>query len=145
MLHFVHQCALQPEHICGQRVIENLPATVVEHLVAKGPPAEHSVEIFTARALAQKTCASVNSELVGLQGFHECQFFSRKFAKARPLAQRTSIARRDIAVWPSVSDNHGCSFAGSRVRLRRKAKEARPHEDEFARPMSFLNAVILNS
>src|SRR6476659_8003504 len=114
MLHFVHQCALQPEHICGQRVIENLPATVVEHLVAKGPPAEHGVKIFTARALTQKTCASVDAEFVGLEGFHECQFFIREFAKARPLAHRTSITRGEIAVWPSIPDNHGCSFAGSK-------------------------------
>src|ERR1700740_2923635 len=39
VLHLVHQSTLQPEHICGQGIVENLPATVVEHLVAKGPAA----------------------------------------------------------------------------------------------------------
>src|SRR5262249_34803150 len=37
VLHLVHQSALQAYHICGQRIIENLPPAVVEHLIAKGP------------------------------------------------------------------------------------------------------------
>src|SRR5579862_1249368 len=108
MLHLVHESALQADHIARQRVIENLPATVIEHLVAEGPAVQHGVEIFTARTFAQKARPRIDPQLVNLEGLDECKFVGGELAQARPLAQRTLLAGRTGAVWLAVAYNHSC-------------------------------------
>src|SRR4249920_1894356 len=115
MLHLVHEGALQADHIGGQCVIEDLAAPVVQHLVTKCPAAEHRIEMLTARTFSQETRAGVDAQFVDLECFHECKFFSGEFAQARPLAQRALLARRIIAVWPSVSDDHENSYVAREI------------------------------
>src|SRR5689334_21804138 len=107
MLHFTQHCALQTEHVSGKRVVQNLAATVIEHLVTERPTAEHRVEMFTACPLTQKTRAGLNSQFVGLERFHECNFFRGEFAQSVAPAQRAKIARRKLTVGSLVSKNHG--------------------------------------
>src|SRR5665213_3342173 len=107
VLHLAHQRALQADHVGGQRVIENLAATVIEHLVTERPAAQHRVEIFAVRAFAQEARAGIDAQLVDLELLHKVEFILVEFAQAGALAQRTLLARRiGLAVEPSISHNH---------------------------------------
>src|SRR6478736_2612302 len=109
MLHFIHERPLQAEHIGGQRIIENLTPTVVQHLVSKGPASKYCVQIFALGAFAQKTRTGIDPQFVDLESLYEFKFFRRKFAQAWTLAQRALLARRKSGVRASVSKDHGKS------------------------------------
>src|SRR4029450_8866351 len=113
VLHLVHERTLQTQHIGRQSVVENLPAPIVEHLVAKGPAAQDRIEIFAARAFAQKTRSGLNPKFVHVELFYECKCFSRELAQRWPPAQRTLIARRERPIRPYCSDNHKKPYVGS--------------------------------
>ena len=67
-------------------IVQDLPATVLKRLVAKGPTREHRVKMLTAHALPQKACARIDAQLVDLEIFHESQLFGAELAQAgKPL------------------------------------------------------------
>lgn len=45
MLHFPHDATLQTDEIAGHEVIEDLPAAVLQQLVAERPAGQHRVEM----------------------------------------------------------------------------------------------------
>src|SRR5262245_16410529 len=67
VLHLVHERTLQTQHIGRQSVVEDLPASIVEHLVAKGPAVQDRIEMLAARAFAQKTRSGLNPKFVHLE------------------------------------------------------------------------------
>jgi hypothetical protein len=106
MLHLVHQRALQADHVGGQRIIEDLPAAVVQHLVAERPAAQHRVELLAGGAFAQEADTGLDAQLVGLELFDEGELFGAEFAQRRLPAQRTLLAGQAIAVIAAVSECH---------------------------------------
>src|SRR5262245_9493646 len=114
MLRFIHERALPCAHTRRQRLVEKLAGAGIEHLVPESPASEHGVEIFAARTFAQKACARVNAQLVNLERLYERKFFRGKLAQGRPPAQWALIARRELTVRPSVSQNHSKPYASSK-------------------------------
>src|SRR6185437_4455321 len=98
MLHLTHHRPLQADQIGGQCKVENLPAAIVEHLVAKGPPAQHGIKILAARALLKKTSADADAQFIDLEPAHERQFFGAKFAQAATAPKRALVAISILAV-----------------------------------------------
>src|SRR5262249_46381485 len=98
MLHLLHQRALQADHVRGKRIVEDLPASVVEHLVAEGPAAEHSIKLLAARSFTQEARARLDTKLVDLEFLYEGQFFAAEFTQAGAWPKRTLFARSDLPV-----------------------------------------------
>jgi len=114
----------------------------------EGTRSEYLYTVLSGWAFRYKMCSTMAavrfSTMRYLRTCSALQGALMNETQVRPLPQRTLLARCEGAVWPSISDNHGCSFAGC---PQRQAREMVPHmsKDEFSRPMSFLNAVLSNS
>jgi len=106
VLHLAHQRALQADHVGRQRVVEDLPAAIVQHFVAEGPAAQHGIEMLAADALAQEAGAGIDVQLVDLELLDEIQFFGGERAQRRPLAQRAILTRCVRAGRPRIAQYH---------------------------------------
>src|SRR6187549_19120 len=75
MLHGADDRALQPDQVAGQHVVENLPASVLQRLVAEGPAAQQREQLRRMRALRQDHGARLGNQLAALEIGDEFELF----------------------------------------------------------------------
>ncbi len=94
MLHLAHQRALQTDEIAGHHEIQDLPAPVLQHLVAKAPAVEHGVEMRAAGALGENGRAGLDRQFAHLEGRDEIHFRLGEGPEMIQRAQGTELAGR---------------------------------------------------
>src|SRR5437588_10643178 len=73
MLHLVEDRRLEAEKIAGQRVIEDLPSAVRQHLVPERPARQNGVQIYAAAPLRHDGRARIGRQLRRFEAADEPQ------------------------------------------------------------------------